>query len=1529
MMQRKSRLVIWGGVIWVTLGGVSYGQNQQQKPKPLPAGGEGQVLQPRRIIQAPMINFAPGRTGTADAIGRFSLARDAEAEQWLKKAQVAGDRQEWKLAIDTLWRVIDQYGETIVSPDGKSGGSAGEIAWAMLREWPAPAMETYRTIYEPEAARLLSDAEKRGSIEGLRAVASRYRLTKAGAEALDRIATWSLDAGRPFEAMAALRRLLELPETVVPKWKVSLRLAVAEADAGRRDRAEKLLAELRETAATSQPAEKLPEKFGALVDEVGKFVASERGPSAAGVGLIARWGGLLGGGNCDGRMPAVNPSLDVPFSWRLGLPGMSEANGSQLAKLCGQFVVTPVWQMAAEGALLFVRFPNGAMALDATTFEPAWQARTRSRDRNRFPSFRGGFVTIGAQEAGPSGPVLGALEARSLTDELSGTLGLAQGILFVVEPPREVVDGSAVFGQLGGGQRFLAVDNGAGELTENSIQGFDAATGKLLWTKGADGPLTDGMAQAHFFSTPVECGDVLVAPFASGEEFGLAIMTREGRLVKALTLGSAPQGAMPSKGVLQPSVADPFLYVPTGAGAMLALGSGDFSLRWVFNYERRVNRDASEMVMTRSSPTSPIMAMSLTPTQWASNPPVVAGGLVLLAPTDGAKLYAIDRETGARRWSAPRKENRYVIGCDAARVYVSGSKVEAINLQNGKSAWEFGDAKPVGRAALSGGKIFVPVKAGVVVLEAETGKLLEKYPNGPDRTAFGNLLAWDGSLYSLSATELEKIPDLVQSVALAEARLEKTPTDRDALLRLAVLESQRGNLSKTQDILRRARDAAAAQPDVRLDDQIDHMWVETSLELARDAQPDRRLELIQAAAGAARRPGDVLRSELTLLDIDAAAGGEKAFRRGVELLVRIGGNAVDLEGGLTSQAWVAISERLERLWADADKKTRETFGGIIDETIAKAKDRGERVRLSDAVGFAPAAARLDLSLGRELAGEGALESAEFFWQRAANRAAREDRATAVAALCELVQLHLAPGAGLPLRRDSAGKELAALSNEDSGLAVGKARLGEFIEEWSAKLTAARGGKSAESSSYDGWGVIDSRTRTYSDPATTAFHPDGGTTDGLAVLCHAKQLIGLDMWSSEPRAISWSVDLIDTALSFQSRMLNQYNSNQAPPDGDEGAVAGSVAMVPGDGPYYPIGLITGRMMGPPLTPTAGNSSAVDGRVVTTDGWFVAALDAHTLVGWPAREWSGPIWQRELRGSTIASLHATDGVVVVLDREQESAVVLRARSGRLQSRIGLRGESKDTTPEVDDNDQGPSTTTCVGPYVCQLRGHSLSAWHAMTGRPLWHTDVPPAAERLDALDDRHIGVSSPPSRYLVVDAGDGQTRTDLQIDDSVVPPESAAIDRGRLYLFLRLGPSSSQSRLAAYDVASGAMNWSIGPLTQTLVTDRQLRSSGRVIPYIETVVITPANEAATPQQFNVDANRYTGRLRLIDKATGSRIGSPIVLTGAALSVTGQVLDVLMYPNRGLVTSMNGYFVVGPRVETPAEPVRNEEEGKEGTP
>src|SRR5262249_6373133 len=161
-----------------------------------------------------------------------------------------------------------------------------------------------------------------------------------------------------------------------------------------------------------------------------------------------------------------------------------------------------------------------------------------------------------------------------------------------------------------------------------------------------------------------------------------------------------------------------------------------------------------------------------------------------------------------------------------------------------------------------------------------------------------------------------------------------------ALLRLAALEYQRGNVSRTADLLRKTIAVQSPEPDARLDDQIAHLWVQVHLDLARDAGPDDRDDLLKSAASHTRRPGDILRVELALMDLDAARVGiTGAVERALTLLRRIGESPADLDAGLTALGWVSIKERLDRLWADARDDDRLAINRAIESALAGVTDR--------------------------------------------------------------------------------------------------------------------------------------------------------------------------------------------------------------------------------------------------------------------------------------------------------------------------------------------------------------------------------------------------------------------------------------------------------------------------------------------------------------------------------------------------------------------------------------------------------------
>ncbi len=1048
-----------------------------------------QPVEPRPApVHAAMRAVKIAEPGTTDGLDvPFTLARDPDAESWLRKAAAAASREEWKVAVDALWRVVDQHTESFVSLDEMTVTTALDAAWAMLDRWPPEGRETYRTLFEPEAARLLSEARERSDLDALRTIGRKYFAVPSGAAALNLLATLTLDGGRPHEAAAALRQLLARrtgPPAETDRRSLQLRLAVAEALVGGAERAEELLAVLGKTspppggAARAEADGPPSEQVAAVRRFVQAYAAGAGSESRVRVaGATGRWTGLLGGGDCRGAAPLVEPSLDFPTPWSLDLPGAEDISLPQFVSASTRFGLAPVWQMATDGRLLFVRTPTGITALDGATFDVAWEAPTLSREtplvRGRT---RGLSIAVDTDQDSAQADALGPTGRRALFNDLSGIVGVAGGRVFVIEEPQEVVMGSAVFRQLGGRQLGV-LESVTDQPVENTLYAFDAGSGKLLWAHGAGGPLGGGLAGAHFLSTPVECGDLLAVSFVIDTDFALALLRPDGTLVRKIVLGSAPPQSFPARIALPLTTAGDLLLVPTGAGMVLALGRDDFSLRWAGLYRSGPTIRTTGGVLLRRQG---LVRQGFQVRGWASNPPVVAGGLVLLAPPDSEALLAFDRQTGEKRWDAARDEHRYIAAADDRHVYVVGTKIRAVRLSDGRRAWLWSGQPITARPILSGNRLYVPTAERLVVLDPRTGaertrtsrtaRVDERGPLNGSR-AFGNLLAWDGSLYHLTATRLERIPDLPRSIERAERRLRDDPADEGAALRLAVLESIRGQpervLTLLADLVRGTTPVNAGRPApqagesagpelpadsaARLREQAAHLWVEANLDLAAMADGPRRRELLTAARDAARRPGDRLRVELALVESAAADDdGSRAFGRLLKLLISVGGEIVPLGpdaassgagAGLYGPAWISISERMERLWNEMEDADRRRAAQEMAAALGAVDSDRLRLRLSDALGFLPAGGVLDLELGRRRIDSGDLESAEFHLQRCVRRVgptggserSEEQPRIAAAALAALVRLHLSPGPDLAPRPDLAAEALRSLNERYAGL----------------------------------------------------------------------------------------------------------------------------------------------------------------------------------------------------------------------------------------------------------------------------------------------------------------------------------------------------------------------------------------------------------------------------------------------------------------------------------------------------------------
>ncbi|MBL8830387.1 MAG: hypothetical protein JNM18_25650, partial [Planctomycetaceae bacterium] len=110
-------------------------------------------------------------------------------------------------------------------------------AQRLIGELPAEGREAYELQFGADAQRLLDAAARSGSISGLAEVSRRFFHTKAGLEATELLGTCLLERGQPQAAAFCFQRLTASSARKEFEPGLSLKLAVAQARSGGRDRA--------------------------------------------------------------------------------------------------------------------------------------------------------------------------------------------------------------------------------------------------------------------------------------------------------------------------------------------------------------------------------------------------------------------------------------------------------------------------------------------------------------------------------------------------------------------------------------------------------------------------------------------------------------------------------------------------------------------------------------------------------------------------------------------------------------------------------------------------------------------------------------------------------------------------------------------------------------------------------------------------------------------------------------------------------------------------------------------------------------------------------------------------------------------------------------------------------------------------------------------------------------------------------------------------------------------------------------------
>lgn len=1279
------------------------------------------------LITVPALGFQQVFRGqprvTANSLLPLS---DRDAESWLKRAEEAASRSDWKLAADTLARVIDQYGDKTVSmDDGRHFYSATRCALDQIARWPDEGLATYRLLNDGEVRGRLDRAVAAHDLDALRHIARKFPYATPAPEAMNLLAAWLLDQRQAGEALDVLRKLSSIPRHSIPEEQLLTKYCVAYALTGQRDAASTSLAKLKELKSSSEDSTSLPSTshVAALEGFLKSFDERDGGDREA----SAPWpiiGGLPGR---SGRMPGIDPAFAPEDCWRDRLPGSERVNSRRISRLIKSTSRPPVWQAVSDGRFLFVTCPEGLIARDLATFDFLWRIVPRARQRD--PSIDRFRLRVGTSET-DNRDRLDELSTRTLWHEYRGVVSTAYGLVFVLEQ-------SGTMGEVFPSRQGLRTAEDLASIASggepNSLRAFEANTGRAVWTKGRSGPVSDELRGVHFYCAPVPLdaessqgnsdGPRLIAPYQLGDDYFLAVFRTDGSLIKSVLLGSGYSGLFPINAVLQPTVCDGAVFVPTGAGLMVALNADDLSLRWLTSYERASVTLATGR--TRAAWAGGAVMGIVQADEWLSSPPLVAGGLVLVAAPDSEYLVAYNQEDGQAKWSYPRGSLRYVVAADGRRVIVAGKYVIAIELATGNVEWMFDRQPPTGRPALAGEAVFVPTEDGLVRLDVRTGKeigdpLASRYP-------LGNLLSIDGGLYSVTATDVTKFPDVDQSRLMAHQALQRDPNDVGAMLRLAWLAVLEKQWDKAVEILNRceaivqARSATTTEPadenrpasaDIlariarqrvtvllsvaaEAGDGTGHTRTERGTPLGRRLADRSRASLLDEAVRSAQQPTDLIRAGLALCELLAEQKKPaEAFRRVLELVRTVGDEPVALESQLSATASVHFRERLCGLWRAMNPTERmasaEEALRLVESNLAGG-EFSALVRLADVLDLQPSgedvgvmmphAALLDLQLGKRSLAAGDYETGYFYLERAAERNPRSD--VAAESLVLLAVAYSNPGEGLPAAPGDAWRAVTAL--EELGaerplpevcrevISAGGKTIGDAIAQVKSSLPASLVAADAAlpnvlRNTPKLILAADTTVPAGLRPDVMAFHDPAKPIDlfeQTIPVYMARQIRGLRYSANVPDRYFWAVD-DDTPDERAAWISNDRAFEQT---AQPAAISNRVAVLAAHDSIFALGLTTGQLLWPPIAATAEDESPPSPRVLSVGGMFVIASDSSTLIGAPARTGVGPSWRRRFVGPRLAQLAVVGHLVVAVDAAGDIVTVLDPAGGRVQRQFSL--------------------------------------------------------------------------------------------------------------------------------------------------------------------------------------------------------------------------------------------------------------------
>lgn len=911
------------------------------------------------------IPVLPAQRADADQT-KFAAATLPESNEALllssriEDAIQAGD---YRLAVELIDRLMDLSAGLVAAPASRTYYPVWRQAFRLLARLPPAGVELYRQLYDAEVAARFQKAASEADVGVLRELFHGYRLSTSWPAIGVELAAHLLDQGAYGEAIEVLREMtsadrLQTGSTVgiAPEYRAQLVVALASAGAIRPAR--RLLAELQSDAELgAQPGRR------ERLEQLERWFATLR---ADGPGLSAR------------VRDAISPCIDRGVVWRrsLHLEGGARRvdEGDDIAEAVDVLRRLPLQQPvltageggAADGGLV-VRMHGRIWVFDSDTLLPRWSAA------ERVPGGPSGMAAV----AGRGDDARLSSEAELLmSNHLRHVVSVGFGKVYAVEGLTFFDASFDVFGR----RPFPA---GRAGRRPNELVARALNSGRIEWRTRANA--ADSLYDVTFQNVPLVVGETLVAPIQRGDDLALVVLDPvDGKLLREVPLVGPPTHFTGTGGRCLIVSDATTLYICTGNGVIAALAREDLSWKWATVYPSTLSEHLGQLWWQ--------------PTETTAEPnvdqPVIADDLLIVAPVDSTEMFALDRFDGRERWRMSRREWPYLIGAlRSGGEYNSGSAVERtsgtqlvvggrcvacldLNDPAGREPrWKSVPLQITGRATIREGRIFVPTRAGIVVLDGRSGKVLadqivaidlragrtDRLKTVPtadeaagasddrvvalDRTA--NLLVSNDTLFSVSPSRVVKYPDLrrvrVRYAALAD---EQVGGDGDVLVR-AWLDALEGRYEKAFTRLQASgftdRRPAGAPAATFVDSQLiaarDQLLTYVFLGLARDASAgEDRLGWLQRASALADSPESAARLAITIgRALEGSGQWAAALRHYGDLLYQpdVCQVADRSDAGRRLAGWLHAAERIIDAYARSP-------AGFAEELVGQALSGNDR-----------------------------------------------------------------------------------------------------------------------------------------------------------------------------------------------------------------------------------------------------------------------------------------------------------------------------------------------------------------------------------------------------------------------------------------------------------------------------------------------------------------------------------------------------------------------------------------------------------